>query len=450
MNTLFRATILTCTCIACFAQPNFQQKPIVQILGDNTNFEISDYRYGEEANIYMCWVNRIGSTHNSIYRMTIFPELSKPELITASMDTMCNPVINIDGDIVWQQRLSNRWVLKHYNEAQGSIETITDSSKNSTSPALSERILLFVQEDSLKYYNLFYKSGGVIDTGRIANPDISPYAYSSFWHGVYEKHSGDSSKIWECYKSRDSYDIKLYESSDIGININPQFGVMGAMVYQTKIDDTWSIGFDFYSRPLVYGFNTTNPGLFSPFVIARHEIRSELVYFSADSIPGNLEIFTSAQFGGPVYNISNMDGDDDNPKLSLFYPDSIALLWEHATEHGREIWLGTDIWNPGVRIDQHLTSLPVTFMLLNVYPNPFNPTTTISYDLPEYSHVKLTIHDVTGREVVTLQNKERPAGYYEVKWNGTGDHGQQVSTGVYFAKLQTQGFKQTIKMVYLK
>ncbi len=83
------------------------------------------------------------------------------------------------------------------------------------------------------------------------------------------------------------------------------------------------------------------------------------------------------------------------------------------------------------------------------YPNPFNPTTTISYDLPEHSKVKLTVYDIRGQEVMTLQDDAKPPGNYEVKWNGIDDSGNPVSTGVYFARLQAGDYSKTIKMVYL-
>lgn len=93
---------------------------------------------------------------------------------------------------------------------------------------------------------------------------------------------------------------------------------------------------------------------------------------------------------------------------------------------------------------------PHSTVLLHSFPNPFNPTTTISYDLPESSEVTLTVYDIAGREVKTLQSQEQPAGNYAVQWNGVDESANQVSTGVYFAQLQAGGYSKTIKMVYLK
>jgi len=84
------------------------------------------------------------------------------------------------------------------------------------------------------------------------------------------------------------------------------------------------------------------------------------------------------------------------------------------------------------------------------YPNPFNPSTTIQYELPELSTVVLSIYDIRGREVRTLLEGTKPPGSYEVQWNGVDNSGNPVSTGVYFCRLQAGSYSKTIKMVYLK
>ncbi len=95
-------------------------------------------------------------------------------------------------------------------------------------------------------------------------------------------------------------------------------------------------------------------------------------------------------------------------------------------------------------------SQPFDYNLNQNYPNPFNPTTIISYDLPEASDLSLTIYDITGRTITTLTDTHQLAGTYSIQWSGTDDSGNQVSTGVYFARLQSGDFSQGIKMVFLK
>jgi hypothetical protein len=101
-------------------------------------------------------------------------------------------------------------------------------------------------------------------------------------------------------------------------------------------------------------------------------------------------------------------------------------------------------------IDGQSGAVPRWFVLRQNQPNPFNPTTTISYDLPEQSDVTLIIYDMRGREVTTLQKQKKPAGHYEIQWSGADALGNQISTGIYFARLQAGDFSKTIKMVYLK
>ena len=84
------------------------------------------------------------------------------------------------------------------------------------------------------------------------------------------------------------------------------------------------------------------------------------------------------------------------------------------------------------------------------YPNPFNPVTTFRYDLPENSHVNITIYDMLGRQVRTLVNQTQDAGYRSVIWNAINDYGKPVSAGVYLYQIQAGEFRQTKKMVLLK
>jgi hypothetical protein len=71
------------------------------------------------------------------------------------------------------------------------------------------------------------------------------------------------------------------------------------------------------------------------------------------------------------------------------------------------------------------------FVLSQNFPNPFNPTTTISYQLPVNSHVTLKVFDILGREVATLVNEQRSAGSYSVQWNAS-----RFSSGVYLVRME--------------
>jgi hypothetical protein len=85
--------------------------------------------------------------------------------------------------------------------------------------------------------------------------------------------------------------------------------------------------------------------------------------------------------------------------------------------------------------------LPDRYALHGNYPNPFNPRTTLRYDLPENSRVKLTLYDLTGRSVRTLVQGEETAGFKQAVWDGTDDGGRPVAAGVYLYIFQAEGIK---------
>ncbi len=94
--------------------------------------------------------------------------------------------------------------------------------------------------------------------------------------------------------------------------------------------------------------------------------------------------------------------------------------------------------------------MPTEFALHQNSPNPFNPITTLRYELPENGLVNITIYDMLGREVKTLINQTQDAGYRSIIWDATNDYGKPVSAGLYLYQIQAGDYMQTKKMVLLK
>jgi len=97
--------------------------------------------------------------------------------------------------------------------------------------------------------------------------------------------------------------------------------------------------------------------------------------------------------------------------------------------------------------------LPKAFALDQNSPNPFNPSTTISYEIPENTNsvkVALAVYNIRGQKVITLVDELKEAGRYSVNWDGRNDAGQRVSSGVFFYRLQAGDFSAVRKMVILK
>jgi len=128
---------------------------------------------------------------------------------------------------------------------------------------------------------------------------------------------------------------------------------------------------------------------------------------------------------GQAYN--NGDGD-------RFGSGYCFLIWDQAQ---------------GVNDGKNPT-LPTQFGLGQNFPNPFNPTTTIKFEIPTRSHVSLNIYNVLGQKVKTLVNEDMAAKSYEKTWDGSSDAGSKVASGIYFYKIEAGSFTQTKKMILMK
>lgn len=111
---------------------------------------------------------------------------------------------------------------------------------------------------------------------------------------------------------------------------------------------------------------------------------------------------------------------------------------------------GVDLIESTTAVEQIGETIPVTFKLEQNFPNPFNPETSIKYQLAGQREVSLKVYNLLGQEVVTLVNLKQDAGVYRVTWNGTNRFGQKVASGVYLFNLKAGDFQMTRKMVMMK
>lgn len=95
--------------------------------------------------------------------------------------------------------------------------------------------------------------------------------------------------------------------------------------------------------------------------------------------------------------------------------------------------------------NQSESGIPDKYELNQNYPNPFNPSTTIKFALPQKSSVSLIVYDILGKEVATLVNEVKEAGYYQVSFNGTN-----LASGTYIYRIKTEDFVETKKMLIVK
>jgi hypothetical protein len=129
--------------------------------------------------------------------------------------------------------------------------------------------------------------------------------------------------------------------------------------------------------------------------------------------------------------------------VTLKAGDHISFLSDIYIVEGAQLHASTGV-TTAIDINEEPT-LPTSFELKQNIPNPFNPITKISYQLPVSSNVNLSIYNTLGQKVATLVSERQAAGYYEVKWNATN-----LAGGVYFYLIKTAEFRDVKKMTLLK
>lgn len=171
----------------------------------------------------------------------------------------------------------------------------------------------------------------------------------------------------------------------------------------------------------------------------------------AVNLPGNRAMLAMAGIqpmnaAGDIAMISFAILQKNYPKNATLFTMEQFMLNE--TEHAGDIG--------GITLSvRGFVSVPDVYSLSQNFPNPFNPATTIKYDLPENSTVRITVYNVLGQAVNTLVNEQQPAGYYSVQWNGTNHDNKQVASGMYIYRIEAAGsnnrvFTQVRKMLLLR
>lgn len=121
------------------------------------------------------------------------------------------------------------------------------------------------------------------------------------------------------------------------------------------------------------------------------------------------------------------------------------------------LWVGTDsglsMYAPrttGIAPTHQEAALPRSLVLSPNYPNPFNSTTAIRFELPGTGRVRLVLYNVLGQRVRTLVDAKHDAGTYAVRWDGKNGAGQEVASGVYIGRLEAGGSVSVRKLVLLR
>jgi len=246
---------------------------------------------------------------------------------------------------------------------------------------------------------------------------------------------------------------RVYYSTDEGINwgiIDTANGAPGkAKCIAYNVNGDILIGDDKLYKSTDDGLSWTSKEIKPQILINSLAINSEGEIFAAitsfESFPIKYEVYSSNDQGNSFYPISN---GLENHKVNKLVIDSYGFVYAGTDSNGVYKSIGTtvDVLEG--------SNIPRIFQLSQNYPNPFNPSTSIQYAISSTQLVTLKVYDLLGREVATLVNEEKPAGSYSVEFRmqnlPTGQAGLELSSGIYFYKLQAGSFVETKKMILMK
>jgi fibronectin type 3 domain-containing protein len=219
-------------------------------------------------------------------------------------------------------------------------------------------------------------------------------------------------------------------------------------IHADSVTNLFGISFELLYAP------RTNVHLDS--MLAGNWLGSDLVFFAfVDSAAGKINLAVTRKSGQ-----GGRDGSGMVARIKMRM-SSAAVVGQVTTLNLQDVVANDPAGNPirfNVINGSIVTSVasrpqayvPQRFALYPNVPNPFNPSTTIQYDLPQAVEARLEIFDILGRRVRTLVHQHQPAGHYAVIWDARDDRGAQVSSGVFIYQLSAEKFVQSRRLLLLR
>lgn len=145
-------------------------------------------------------------------------------------------------------------------------------------------------------------------------------------------------------------------------------------------------------------------------------------------------------YGANLYNLI----DDQRDEL-------LINMWDDPPGLGSIKWFNW-IYKPNFTVDvkEESSIVPIEYQLYPVYPNPFNPQTTIKFDIARTSFAKVKVYNILGKEITTLLEKELTPGSYSLSWEARDSNGRLLPTGVYLIRFTADKYTKTIKTILMK
>ncbi|MEE9465775.1 MAG: T9SS type A sorting domain-containing protein [Candidatus Neomarinimicrobiota bacterium] len=213
-----------------------------------------------------------------------------------------------------------------------------------------------------------------------------------------------------------------------------------------------------YLAPVRLGNNVNSPQTeFGPFV----DPDGDYLIFNSFRPGGfggtDLYICFSDQDGSwlPAVNMGSAVNSSSHERGVFVTSDGLYLFFisDRPPYGGNPYWISASVIDnlrPLGTDESSSGELPTVIRLAGNYPNPFNPQTTIEFELPVATSVELAVYDLLGREIAQLTHTQLERGIHSMNWDGRTSGGLDAPTGTYIARLTSPGYTQSIKMLLLK
>ena len=168
-------------------------------------------------------------------------------------------------------------------------------------------------------------------------------------------------------------------------------------------------------------------------------------------------MFSTLEINSPTFADLEKDGKTDmmvfgGESKAFEFPNSVyrpeAMEWPMYRHDNQRT--GNYHWGRPSAIRDEKSPVPTSYRLMQNYPNPFNPSTNVEFDLPKAGAVNLSVYNILGQKVRTLENGKFGPGHYKSAWDGSAENGKAAPSGVYLLNLKVNDYSATQKMLLAK
>ncbi len=469
------ASLIRIALALCFVQTglvrcqSFESDVLVDLPGKNYDVEVHSPDYGFPPGTYISWINLKDGIF-SVYLKMISPQIKEDIIISSGTTEKSNPKLAYLPDesgmrVVWQEdddgyhRIVGRMFI---DDSPGELFILRDSLFADPQISMNATRIAWIEHGDLilKQLHPFPAEPEIIDTAMCSSPDIRKFDSSGYTTIIYEKGEQGARSIYHAEYREFPEPEWIYTILSDGDNGNPVHGVFDGLSFEKTHDSIRRIVYSAYDRYNFYHSTNNECSYFNPVVfsydvpVAKFEEETPFfVAFDTDSLGDNHEVFINPfYFDLPGYDtlvrLSDIEGHHVKPKIAYILKNDelyVSVIWQRVFGPDIDIRIAVTKFNPIWNSVGPVYPVPASFNLEQNFPNPFNPTTTIRFTIPERSHISLAVYDLPGRRIATLIDGLMEPGDHSSLFDASS-----LAGGVYFYRLRTNDRALTRRFVLLK